>query len=132
MNTVLTPRSLKGKRLAMYLRRLLSDPDLAYKLSHLKPKKWKKQYQDNGQDLVPVYFYPNEADWAYLSILSNGTGFSMCYIFVYLMLLDLGMLKLPKKNITKGVIHLIIKNSQIYCSVILNKKGKKLRRILKS
>jgi hypothetical protein len=95
------PRLLKGKRLTHYLSKLLEDPYLEYKLSLLKPKKWKKHYQDDGQNLSALYFYPDECDWARLSIISNATGFSRCYIFVYLMLFDLGVLKLPK-NITRG------------------------------
>jgi hypothetical protein len=91
--TYVEPRSLKGKFLSYYLHKLLKDPQLEHKLRLLKPMKWKKHYQDEGQDLQALYFYPDEADWARLSIISNGTGFSRCYIFVYLMLLDLGVLK---------------------------------------
>jgi hypothetical protein len=113
------PRSLKGKRLSWYLYKLLCDPELEYKLSLLNSKKWKKEYQEEGQNLVPLYFYPNERDWAQLSIISNATGFSRCYIFVYLMLLDLGILKI-QKNITKGDKPTEIKLSKVFCSVFID------------
>jgi len=62
------PRSIKGQRLADYLHKLLEDPLLEHKLSLLKPKKWKKHYQAEGQDLTALYFYPDECDWARLSL----------------------------------------------------------------
>jgi hypothetical protein len=67
------------------------DQQLEKKLAMLKPNKWKKHYQSEGQDLQRINFYPDEADWAHLSALSNATGFSRCYIFVFLMLLNGGL-----------------------------------------
>ncbi len=87
---------LKGKILSRYLHRLLTDPLLEKKLSYLISGKLKKQYQPDGLSLKPVFFYPSEEDWAHLSILSNGTGYSRCFIFVFLLLLDLGLLNLPE------------------------------------
>jgi hypothetical protein len=125
------PGLLKGKRLAYYLQKLLEDPDLEYKLSRLKPKKWKKHYQDDEQDLVPMYFYPDECDWARLSIISNATGFSRCYIFVYLMLLDFGVLKLPK-NTTKVTKPQEIGLSWIKCLIFMDGREQLLTRTIQT
>jgi len=127
----MVPRRLKGKWLTHYLHRLLSDPELEYKLSLLKPKKWKKHYQEEGQDLQALFFYPDECDWARLSIISNGTGFSRCYIFVYLMLLDLGVLKLPE-NRTEGTNPQKIGLPVILCSVLMDKSEQILTRTIKT
>jgi hypothetical protein len=125
------PRSLKGKVLASYLHKLLKDPDLEYKLSLLKPEKWKKHYQDGGQDLVPLYFYPDECDWARLSLISNATGFSRCYIFVYLMLLNFGFLKLSK-NITQWLNPDDNNISRILCKVFMDEKALLLVRTIQT
>jgi len=125
------PRLLKGKALSFYLHKLLEDPDLEYKLSLLKPKKWKKHYQDEGQDLNSLYFYPDECDWARLSIISNGTGFSRCYIFVYLMLLNFGILKLPDDRTQRSIFpYLTIFN--LHCSIFLDERRKILTRALRT
>jgi len=128
---IMEKRGINGKILASYLHRLMADPLLERKLSLLKPKKWKKHYQDEGQDLIPVYFYPEECDWARLSIISNATGFSRCYIFVYLMLLDLGVLKLPE-NRTQWTESIELKISQVTCSIFLDERRKILIRGLKT
>jgi len=130
-NKYMLPRLLKGKALSYYLHKLLSDPDLEYKLSRLKPRKWKKHYQDEGQDLNALYFYPNECDWARLSIISNGTGFSRCYIFVYLMLLDLGVMKLAI-NRTQYMNPQDIGLPRVYCNVLMDKKIQMLTRIIRT
>ncbi len=129
--TILKPRGMKGKILALYLHRLMSDPNLEYKLSFLKPKKWKKGYQEAGQDLVPVYFFPDDCDWARLSIISYASGFSRCYIFVYLMLLDLGILKLPE-NITIENYPKSINITKLICCIMMDERKKILRRTLKT
>jgi hypothetical protein len=125
------PRLLKGKRLTHYLHKLLEDPQLEHKLSLLKPKKWKKHYQEEGQDLNALYFYPDECDWARLSIISNGTGFSRCYIFVYLMLLDLEVLKVPK-NITKGTNSQEIGITRFFCKIFMDEREQILARIIQT
>jgi hypothetical protein len=127
----MVPRSLKGIVLASYLHKLLEDPQLEYKLSLLKPKKWKKHYQDEGQDLVPLYFFPDECDWARLSLISNATGFSRCYIFVYLMLLDFGFLKLPK-NTTQWFNPKDLDISQILCKVFIDERALLLVRTIQT
>ncbi len=130
MESVLKPRALKGRRLSAYLHKLMSDPELQFKISLLKSKKWKKQYQPDGQDLVPVYFYPDECDWAQLGLISNASGFSRCYIFVYLMLLDLGILKLPE-NRTKVEFPVNPNHSLIICRIKLDRIEKTLKRKIK-
>jgi hypothetical protein len=125
------PRFLKGKRLSWYLNKLLCDPQLEYKLNLLKPSNWRKIYQEEGQDLVPLYFYPDEYDWARLSIISNATGYSRCYIFVYLMLLDLGILKI-KKNITKEDAPVEVKYSQVFCRIFIDEREQILVRTIKA
>jgi hypothetical protein len=125
------PNLLKGKRLSEYLHNLLKDPDLEYKLNLLKPKKWKKHYQDDGQDLEVLYFYPDESDWARLSIISNVTGFSRCYIFVYLMLLDFGILKLPE-NRTKDNFSLEVGLTRLHCSILIDERDKILIRTIQT
>lgn len=86
---VSSPRLKVGEKpLASYLRQLLDDPLLEYKLKFLKSDKRKKQYQKQGQVLRQVNFYPRNKDWARLSEISNTTGFSCSYVFLFLMLID--------------------------------------------
>jgi hypothetical protein len=129
--TFMIPRLLKGKRLTNYLHKLLSDPNLEYKLNLLKPKKWKKHYQDEGQELNALYFYPDEFDWARLSIISNGTGYSRCYIFIYLMLLDLGILKLLNDR-TKGNTQPQIGLPKVLCRILMVEKEQILIRTIQT
>ncbi len=129
-DSIIKAKSLKGKRLVAYLHQLLNDPGLELKLRHLKPKKWKTQYQDEGQALVPVYFFPDECDWARLSQISFATGFSRCYLFVYLMLLDMGILKL-RENITIDIQPQKNNKNKFISVIILEERKKKLLRILK-
>lgn len=124
-------RSLSGKNLTGYLSRLMNDPDLAWKIKFLQSRKWKKQYQKGGQDLQKVFFYPEEDDWARLSALSNGTGFSRCYVFVFLMLVDLGLIQLPTKNRTQKNIGEIGVKLGITCNIFLEKGHEILFRTLK-
>ncbi len=127
---------IKNKRIGRigityFVRNLLNDPRRDYKLSFLKSGKWKKYYQDKGQGLVRVNFYPHEDDWARLSILSNATGFSRCYIFVYLMLLYLEVTSLndggtpPRVRERKW-------NPITLCSIILDSRLRKLKRKLQT
>jgi hypothetical protein len=126
----LLPGLLKGKSLREYFHFLLNDPDLEYKLSFLAPKKWKKHYQDEGQDLRAVRFFPFEEDWARISVFSNATGFSRCFIFIYLMKIDLGLIQLPKKRTTVPEILLLQTDRRIHCSVLLDEQTKILERRL--
>ncbi len=117
--------------LASYLHRLMEDPELSYKLSLLKPKKWKKHYQPEGQILHRINFYPGENDWARLSMISNGTGFSRCYIFVFLLLLYEGVIKqnyggTPSLPRHEKRIHITL------CSIFLDTSLRKLTRTLQT
>ncbi len=115
--------------LAFYLQRLLDDPLLNHKLSFLKPQKWKKVYQSEGQDLRRVNFYPDERDWARLSAISNATGFSRCYIFVFLMLVDMRVISL-KNSGTEPYSGRKAWNPLTFCSVLLDSRDRKLTRTL--
>ncbi len=127
---------IKNKRIGRigityFVRNLLNDPRRDYKLSFLKSKKWKKRYQEEGQSLVRVNFYPHEDDWARLSLLSNATGFSRCYIFVYLMLLYLGVMHLDDGG-TPPRLRQEKWNPITLCSIMLDSRFRKLTRILQT
>lgn len=81
--------------LKVYFHKLLSDPFLNRKLKFLRSGKWKCRYQSECCDLQRFNFRPHDADWAKLSLLSHGSGFSRCFIFVYLFMLDTGLIQLP-------------------------------------
>lgn len=118
--------------LASYLASLMDDPQLEYKISLLaKTGKWKKQYQDEGQELCRVNFYPDDRDWGRLSAIANATGYSRCYIFVYLMLIAMGVISLEDGGTPppwlKG--HW---NPEVFCSIIVDAVTRKLTRILQT
>ncbi len=115
--------------LASYFQHLLDDPLLGNKLSFLKARKWKKEYQTAGQDLRRVNFYPDERDWARLSAISNATGFSRCYIFVFLMLVDMGVVSLENGG-TKPYSGKRAWNPLTFCSVLLDSRDRRLTRTL--
>lgn len=103
----IVPKRLTGKRLTSYLSHLLNDRELQSKLRRLKKPGIKKRYQKTNQNLKPIYFYPKDNDWIFLSYLSHSTGYSRCFLFVYLMLIDMGVLKIKGKERNK---RLYIKN----------------------
>jgi hypothetical protein len=122
-------------QLSMYLSSLVDDPKLEYKLSFLRTGKWKKQYQEKGQELQRVNFYPDERDWGKLSAISNATGYSRCYIFVYLMLIAMGeiILKNGKNNENSGTIPSYSSrrwNDVIICTIRIDSVERKLTRKL--
>lgn len=117
--------------LSWYLSRLMDDPMLDFKLSFLKPRKWKKEYQGEGQDLRRVNFYPDERDWGRLSTISNSTGFSRCYIFVYLMLIDMGVISLENGG-TKPTSVRDTWNPLVFCSISVDAIVRKLTRTLQT
>jgi hypothetical protein len=121
---------IKGLSIRKYFHFLLNDPDLEYKLSFLVPKKWKKHYQDEGQDLQVIRFIPIEEDWARISIFSNATGFSRCFIFIYLMKIDLGLIELPEKEVTIPKILSIVADERTHCSILMDERTQKLERKL--
>jgi hypothetical protein len=118
--------------LAGFLGMLMDDPLLDYKLSYLENTgKWKKQYQEEGQELCRVNFYPDDRDWGRLSVISSATGFSRCFIFVYLMLIVMGVISLEsggtQPSRVKG--HW---NPVAICSISVDAAFRKLTRILQT
>lgn len=118
--------------LTSFLHSLMNDPHLEYKLSFLKTTgKWKKQYQGPGQKLIRVNFYPDERDWGRLSAIANATGYSRCYIFVYLMLIALGVIRLqnggtpPYRLSTHW-------NPVVNCSITVDAAARILKRVLQT
>lgn len=110
----------KKNQMAEYLHFLLSDKNLLLKLNYMKNGRVKILYQDAGQDLVRLNFLPLDSDWAHLSLLSFSSGCSRCYLFVYLMLLDLGLIAIPiKKNGTPHKKIEYFPNYKLYCLVNL-------------
>lgn len=118
--------------LGAYLGMLMDDPLLDYKLRFLeKTGKWKKQYQEEGQGLVRVNFYPDDRDWGRLAAISNSTGFSRCYIFVYLMLVAMGVICLENGG-TQPVCEKGHWNSVVICSISVDAVTRKLARVLQT
>ena len=118
--------------LGAYLSILMNDPQLEYKLSCLeRTGKWKKQYQEEGQDLCRVNFYPDDRDWGRLSAISNATGYSRCYIFVYLMLIAMGVISLDDGG-TPSVWEKDHWNPVVICTISVDAITRKLTRILQT
>ncbi len=109
----------------------MDDPLLEYKLSFLESGKWKKQHQMEGQELRRVNFYPDDRDWGRLSAISNATGFSRCYIFVYLMLIAMGVISLENGGTHPAWVqgHW---NSIVFCSITVDAITRKLTRKLQT
>jgi hypothetical protein len=118
--------------LAAFLGMLMNDRALYYKLGFLeRTRKWKKQYQREGQKLVRVNFYPDDRDWGRLSAISHATGYSMCYIFVYLMLIALGVITLDNGG-THPIQAGISWNPVITCSITVDASARRLLRTLQT
>ncbi|MBW7856905.1 MAG: DUF1564 family protein [Leptonema sp. (in: Bacteria)] len=116
--------------LSSYLGALMDDPQLEYKLSRLgRTSKWKKHYQEEGQKLRRVNFYPDDRDWGRLSAISNATGYSRCYIFVYLMLIAMGVISLENSG-TPPVRMRWHWNSRVFCTVFVDAVTRNLTRRL--
>ena len=110
----------------------MNDPELDYKLGLLKRTgKWKKQYQKGEQNLVRVNFYPDDRDWGMLSAISNASGFSRCYIFVYLMLIAMGILSLDDGG-TPSNWKKDRWNPVVICTISVDAITRKLTRILQT
>ncbi|MBP9885822.1 MAG: DUF1564 family protein [Leptospiraceae bacterium] len=79
-----------GRQMAVYLRNLLK---MYRTLTHSgmlpNPRKIKTEYQEEGLDLKRVSFRPNNADWLELGELALAFGKSRCYVFTFLLELDL-------------------------------------------
>lgn len=112
-----------------FLHLLLSDRDLWRKMELLKSGKFTKTYQSTGLGLVPVKFYPLPEDWCELSALSNGSGFSRCYIFVYLLKYYLKILSLDE--VTTQKVNKDNKAQAVFCRVKMDRNQRILRRTIK-
>jgi len=55
-------------------------------------EKPKLTYQEEGLDLQKFSFRPDEADWYELGILAYGCGVSRCWLFSFLVELDLSLM----------------------------------------
>lgn len=118
--------------LGAYLSMLMNDPRLEYKLSFLeRTGKWKKQYQDEGQNLCRVNFYPDDRDWGRLSAIANATGYSRCYIFVYLMLIAMGVISLEDGGTHRFWVEGYW-NPLVFCSISVDAATRNLTRILQT
>ena len=83
-------RNEHGKKLSTYLRNHLS---LYRTFTHSgmmpPPCKMKTEYQEEGLNLKRVCFRPNNADWLELGELALAFGKSRCWVFIFLLELDL-------------------------------------------
>ena len=80
-------RRLQGKKMAEYLPRLIK---LARRKARRLPvfSKYTAEYQDDGQDLQKINFRPEGQDWGEFKLIARGCSVSMCYLFVFLLLLE--------------------------------------------
>ena len=63
------------------------------------PRKIKTEFQDEGLDLKRVSFRPHNADWLELGELALAFGKSRCWLFTFLLELDLlGVWKILSKS----------------------------------
>lgn len=78
------------KQMAAYLRNLLK---MYRTVTHSgmipDPRKIKTEYQDEGLNLKRVSFRPDNADWIELGELALAFGKSRCWVFTFLLELDL-------------------------------------------
>ena len=101
---------LKNKKrkehFTVYLRKLLRRYRTVTHTGLLpKPKKVKTEYQEEGQNLERVNFRPRNTDWIELGELALAFGKSRCWIFVYLLKLDLlGMWRLLVKATLEKIV----------------------------
>jgi hypothetical protein len=110
----------------------MNDPRLGYKLSRLDfVPAWKTRYQKAGQELHRVNFYPDDQDWGRLSAISNATGYSRCFIFVFLMLVYFGVIDLGNR----GTVLSFVEgdgNPVVICSIRVDLTTQTLMRMLKT
>ena len=83
-------KSEHGLKISAYLKNLLK----LYKIfTHSgmipPPRKIKTEFQDAGLDLKRISFRPNNDDWLELGELALAFGKSRCYVFTFLLELDL-------------------------------------------
>jgi hypothetical protein len=88
-NFLLAKEKHKGN-LTIYLRKLLRRyRSLAHSGMIPEPKKVKTEYQEEGLNLQRINFRPTNSDWIELGELALAFGKSRCWVFVYLLKLDL-------------------------------------------
>lgn len=79
-----------GRQMSVYLRNLLK---MYRTLTHSgmlpHPRKIKTEYQDEGLNLKRVTFRPSNTDWLELGELAIAFGKSRCFVFTFLLELDL-------------------------------------------
>ncbi|MBL0266485.1 MAG: DUF1564 family protein [Leptospiraceae bacterium] len=101
---------LKNKKrkehFTVYLRKLLRRYRTVTHTGLLpKPQKVKAEYQEEGQNLERVNFRPRNTDWIELGELALAFGKSRCWVFVYLLKLDLlGMWRLLVKATLEKIV----------------------------
>ena len=79
-----------GNSLVVYLRNLLwMYRTLTHSGMIHPPRKIKTEYQDEGLDLKRVSFRVNNSDWLELGELALAFGKSRCWLFTYLLEIDL-------------------------------------------
>jgi hypothetical protein len=109
VSTLLIPMELNGDfqsllekyqgDLSIYLRSLLKRFRIITHSGLIpEPIKVKTEYQEKDQDLIRFNFRPTNADWVELGELALAFGKSRCWLFVYLLKLDIaGMSRLLRK-----------------------------------
>ncbi len=85
-----TKKKEHGRQMTVYLRNLLK---MYRTLTHSgmlpPPRKIKMEYQEEGLNLKRVTFRPSNADWLELGELALAFGKSRCFVFTFLLELDL-------------------------------------------
>ena len=109
VSTLLIPMELNGDfqsllekyqgDLSIYLRSLLKRFRIITHSGLIpEPIKVKTEYQEKDQDLIRFNFRPTNADWVELGELALAFGKSRCWLFVYLLKLDIaGMSRILRK-----------------------------------
>lgn len=86
---LLKTKKFKGNT-ALYLHSLLRRyRTVSYSGLIPEPEKLKTSYQDRDLNLKKVSFYPKNVDWIELGELALAYGKSRCWLFVFLLKLDL-------------------------------------------
>ncbi len=109
VSTLLIPKELKEDfqlllekyqgNLSLYLKILLKRyQTITHSGLIPEPIKVKTEYQEKNQDLIRLNFRPMNSDWVELGELALAFGKSRCWLFVYLLKLDIaGMWRLLQK-----------------------------------
>ncbi len=110
-----------GRQMAVYLRNLLK---MYRTLTHSgmlpAPRKIKTEYQEEGLDLKRVTFRPSNADWLELGELAIAFGKSRCFVFTFLLELDLfGLWDMLYES---GLEDVVPTNNNLFLKVLLSLK----------